>query len=119
MANGRVVLEGMEFHAFHGVLAEEGRLGARFTVDVEMTFTPGHEDKLAQTVDYSRVYTLVRRLVTGSKHRLIETLAQALARSILEEEPLVDSITVRVHKPHAPLPGIVRDVFAEFSLDRG
>jgi len=118
MASGKVVLEGMEFHAFHGVLAEEGRLGARFSVDVELEFIPGSEDRLAETVDYSRVYTLVRRLVTGSKLRLIETLAQALAARILEEEPLVDRVTVRVHKPNAPLPGIVRDVYAEYGLDR-
>jgi dihydroneopterin aldolase len=111
----RIVLSGMEFHAHHGTLVEEERLGARFTVDLELSLDIelGEEDRLAATVDYSRLYQRVRELVTGSRHRLIETLAAIIARVVLAEEPLVGSVLVRVHKPHAPLPGVVRDVFVE------
>lgn len=114
----RIVLSGMEFHAHHGALAEEERLGARFTVDLELGLDLLEDDRLDSTVDYSRVYDRVQRLVTGSRHRLIETLAALIANATLDEEPLVREVVVRVHKPHAPLPGVVRDVYVEVRRER-
>ena len=40
------------------------------------------------------------------------------ANAMLAREPRVRSVLVRVHKPHAPLPGVVRDVFVEVRRDR-
>ena len=34
----KVVLQGLEFHAHHGVFATEGVLGARFVVDAELHY---------------------------------------------------------------------------------
>jgi dihydroneopterin aldolase len=117
--DGRIVLSGMEFHAHHGAFAEEERLGARFTVDLEIEVDVSAEDRLEATVDYSRVYGLVRDLVTGSRHRLIESLALTIADGVLANESLVRNVQVRVHKPHAPLPGVVRDVYVEVRRERG
>ncbi len=109
----RVVLEGMRFHGYHGVFEEEARFGAPFVVDVELEFDLPVDDDLAKTVDYARVYARVAALMTGERRRLIETLAHDAARVVLLGEPLLDAVTVRVHKPHAPLPGVVGDVFVE------
>jgi 7,8-dihydroneopterin aldolase/epimerase/oxygenase len=104
----------MRFHAYHGVFAEEARDGAPFVVDVELELDdlPG-DDVLGRTVDYARVHARVAELVTGERHRLIETLARRLALDVLDREPLVMAVTVRVHKPEAPLPGVVGDVYVE------
>ena len=109
----RIVLQGLEFHGYHGVFPEEAKFGARFVVDVELRTVLGEDDTLASTVDYSAVYRLVAEEVTERRYRLIETLAQAIARRVLSDVPRVEQVTVRVHKPHAPLPGVVRDVFVE------
>jgi dihydroneopterin aldolase len=114
----RIVLAGMEFHGYHGVFDEEARFGARFVVDVEMQVEVSGVDELAETVDYSRVYELVRQEVTGRRYRLIEALAHALTGGILASEQRVAAVTVRVHKPHAPLPGLVRDVYVELHRAR-
>lgn len=107
-------LDGMEFHAYHGVYEEEGKLGARFVVDVELGLRIGGRDILKSTVDYGRVYDIVRRAVTEEKrYRLIEALASRIADTLLGVDELVERVTVRVHKPHAPLPGVVRDVSVE------
>ena len=114
----KIVLEGLEFHSFHGVFEEEKSLGARFVVDVEMATQISWEDRLDATVDYSKVYALVKQEVTEKRYDLIEALAHAVATRVLNEHPKVDQITVRVHKPHAPLPGVVRDVYVQVSRDR-
>lgn len=114
----RIVLEGLEFHGYHGVFEEESKMGARFVVDVELSLSLPERDSLRQTVDYSRVYAMIRREVTEKRYKLIEALAAKIAGSVLESEARVQSVVVRVHKPHAPLPGVVRDVFVEVRRER-
>lgn len=109
----RIVLEGMAFHGHHGVFEEEARFGARFVVDVELRCALPESDELSATVDYGRVYELVREEVTARRYRLIETLAAAIARRVLRAEARVRTATVRVHKPDAPLAGVVGDVMVE------
>lgn len=118
MPSDRIVLSGLEFHGFHGVFEEEARFGARFVVDLELGLSLPSEDDLRQTVDYSKVYALVKFEVTERRYRLIEALANRIAARILGEHGKVQTVTVRVHKPHAPLPGVVRDVFVEVRRDR-
>lgn len=112
-ARDRIVLSGMAFHGYHGVFEEEARFGARFEVDVELRTELPARDELSRTVDYARVYELVAERVTGRRYRLIEALANSIAQAILAAEARVAEVTVRVHKPHAPLPGVVRDVAIE------
>ena len=114
----RIVLEGLEFHGYHGVFEEERTFGARFIVDLVLELQLPDDDSLKNTVDYSRVYTLVRREVTEQRYRLIEALAIQIAGRVLSTEALVLAVTVRVHKPHAPLPGVLRDVFVEVRRER-
>jgi 7,8-dihydroneopterin aldolase/epimerase/oxygenase len=108
----------MRFHGYHGVFEVESALGAPFVVDVELQAELPIDDTLAATVDYARVYDLVARVVTQERYRLIEALAHRLARDLLERESLVHAVTVRVHKPHAPLPGVVDDVMVEVRHER-
>ncbi len=114
----RIVLSGMEFHGYHGVYDEEGKLGGRFIVDVELLLTLPEEDALKLTVDYGRVYQLVQAAVTGERFKLIEALASTIAARLLATEELVRQVVVRVHKPNAPLPGVLRDVFVEVHRQR-
>ena len=115
----RVVLSGMEFHARHGVYTEEARFGARFVVDVELHW-PFAElpDELGGAVNYEEIYASVQHQTTQTQVQLIEVLAGRIGRRLLAEQPLLERVTVRVHKPHAPLPGVLRDVYAELTLGR-
>ena len=114
----KIVLSGLEFYARHGVFDEENTLGARFVVDVELSLPLSEEDVLSQTVDYGEVYDLVRGVMQGEPYKLIEALAHHIAARLLRDQPLVQTLTVRVHKPHAPLPGVVRDIYAEVTRHR-
>lgn len=117
---GKIALVGLEFYGRHGVKPEEGALGARFIVDVELEIAyEGQGDRLAATVDYAEVHRLVAEVVTGERFYLIEALANTLAERLLRGFPKVEALVVRVHKPHAPLPGVFRDVYAEVSRNRG
>jgi dihydroneopterin aldolase len=113
------VLRGLSFHAHHGYRPEEALLGARFVVDVELQLAlVPQEDDLAHTVDYAQVYEAVREEVTQRRYRLIETLADRIAERLWQSYPQVEALTVRVHKPQAPLPGLFDDVYVEIVRHR-
>ena len=103
----RLVLSGMRFFAYHGVLPEERAQGQEFLVDVELEAdvqTSARRDALELTVDYRRAYELVRTVMEGESANLIETLAETIAANLLTLDR-VSAVTVRVRKPQVTLPG--------------
>ncbi|NLI11566.1 dihydroneopterin aldolase [Pelotomaculum propionicicum] len=103
----KISLEGMEFYGYHGARPEEQSLGQRFIVDVELYLDlrrAGATDSLDFTVNYARVFELVRSIVCGPPRLLIESVAESVAGALLAQFPL-EEVLVRVKKPQAPLPG--------------
>jgi dihydroneopterin aldolase len=96
------------FYGHHGVMQEEHRIGGRYEVDVAMDLdvtAAAETDDLTQTVDYERVYALVREAVMGQKHYLIERIAHRIAHAVLEASPRVEHVEVTVRKPNPPVGG--------------
>lgn len=115
----KVVLKGLAFHGRHGVYQEESVFGARFVVDAELFYDFSRlPDDLTQAVNYAAVYDLIASITTSERWQLLEALSGRLARALLEAQPQLSAVTVRVHKPHAPLPGVFEDVYAELQLSR-
>ena len=104
-----IALHGAEFFAFHGFYPEEQKLGNKFIVDVDVSFTSAKnlkEDKISNTVDYEQVYNIVEAQMKKTA-KLIETVAQSIADSIKEQFPFVNSIRVSIKKLNPPLKGKV------------
>ncbi|MFN3974875.1 MAG: dihydroneopterin aldolase [Dehalococcoidia bacterium] len=103
-----ILLEGMAFYAFHGASDEERRLGGRYLVDLEARLPldkPGASDRLEDTVDYSALYRVVREVMLGPPHTLVEALAEEIARQVLERFPQVEAVRVVVRKAPPPIKG--------------
>lgn len=113
----KIVMLDMRFHAHHGLFEEEHRFGAEFAVDLEVFTRFGEKDEMHSSVDYGALYGIVQRITTGERVNLIETLAQTIASEVLQVNE-VEAVTVRVHKPSAPLPGIFTDVYVEIHRER-
>lgn len=104
----RIELRAMRFAGRHGILPEEHERPQPFEVDVVLELdlaAAGRTDNLAATVDYGPVFETARSIVEGPHVDLIETLAERIAAAVLADHARVDAVTVRVRKPHAPLPG--------------
>jgi 7,8-dihydroneopterin aldolase/epimerase/oxygenase len=96
------------FYAHHGVMQEEHRIGGRYEVDVAMLIdvtAAAESDDLTKTVDYERVYQMVREIVTGSTFYLIERIAHLISQAVLEAFPDVVATDVTVRKPNPPVGG--------------
>ncbi len=109
------------FYAYHGVARDEQNLGGKFEIDVELRADLSsalENDDLQRTVDYEKVYALVHTVVTSKKYFLLEALANTIAKGIMRAWPVVDSVIVRVRKPHPPVKGVVDYVEVEISEHR-
>lgn len=103
-----LLLEGMSFYGYHGETEAERTLGNRFHVDVEVRLDlsiAGRSDDIADTLDYSHAFALVREVVEQQQYSLLEALADRVAATLLGE-PRVASVKVRVGK-QPPIPGSI------------
>lgn len=106
---GKVSLEGIEFHAYHGAYPEESILGNRFTLDLELEtdFRQAmlHDD-LSATVDYTKLYKIIKARM-DVKVKLLEHLGHMIVTDILEVYPATTQIRLTLKKHHPALGGLV------------
>jgi len=105
--NGRVALEGLEFHAFHGVYPHERESGNWFEVDiaVETDFSEAAEsDELAGTVNYETLFRMVKEEMERPS-RLLETVAEKIVNDVLQALPTVKSVELKISKLNPPIGG--------------
>lgn len=95
----------MSFQGRHGVRAAERAQEQEFQVDLDIEAdlrAAGSSDQLADTVDYTRARAAAKEVVEGESVSLLESLATAIARRVLEL-PHVEAVGVRVAKRPASL----------------
>ena len=118
MSNVRIEIEGLELTGHHGVDEEERRRGQRFLFDIELVAHDAgiRSDDLADTVDYAKVAACVREVSDANRFHLIETLAAAVAETLLERFR-ISRVRVRVRKPEVRLD--VPVAFTAATVERG
>ena len=102
--NGRVALEGLEFHAFHGVYPHERESGNWFEVDiaVETDFAEAAvTDELTGTVNYETLFQIVKDKM-DEPSKLLETVVDRIATEVLEKLPAVSTVELKIAKLNPP-----------------
>lgn len=109
----QIQIKNLECYGYHGVLAEEQRLGQPFIFDVSLfldTSIAAKQDDLNKTVNYAEVCQYIKKYMEQEKCKLIETVAEQLAKGLLLHFPLVREIILTIKKPQAPIPMIFETV---------
>ena len=93
-------IKGLEIFAYHGVNPEEKENGQKFILDIAMQ------------ADISR------EIFVSFGICLIERAAQVVCDAILENYPKVQSVTVELKKPEAPINAVFDYVSVEMTRSR-
>ena len=68
----------MSFYGYHGVNPEERSIGQKFVVDVVVEcclVAPSESDQIEDTINYSELFKIVKSMVEGRPHNLLESLS--------------------------------------------
>ena len=107
---GKVILEGLEFHAYHGVYAHERSSGNKFELDVIVETEFGDSafrDDLSGTINYEDVYAVVKTEMEKPS-KLLERVGHSIAEKILETFPEAISAQINISKFNPPIGGVCR-----------
>jgi dihydroneopterin aldolase/2-amino-4-hydroxy-6-hydroxymethyldihydropteridine diphosphokinase len=101
-----ISIKQLEVFANHGVFKEENVLGQKFIVSVDLevdTRAAGMTDALDKSVNYALVCNEIKDFVQSHTFKLIETVAEGLAHSLLVKFELIKSVRLEIKKPWAPI----------------
>ena len=106
---GSIKLKNIRVFAYHGCLAEEGKIGSDYRVDLKVKGDLSHSaktDALADTIDYVHLNRIVKEEM-AIRSKLLETVAERILKRVLEEILLVQKVKVEVSKINPPIGGNV------------
>ncbi len=96
-----VVLEGMRFHAFHGVYPEEQMLGTEYIVNVEVRTgiaMAAKEDSIElATVNYETIFQICMAEMAQPR-KLLETVVAGIIQRMKRQFPQMLGLKVQVRK---------------------
>ena len=120
-AGDRIILKDLGFYGYHGVFAEEAKLGQRFIVDLELgadLSAPATTDDLTTGMSYADIYEVVKAAFEAPRMQLIEAVANNIVTAIFEQFQPVSWIIIRLRKPEAPIAMVRGEVAIELHRQR-
>lgn len=117
---GKVVLEGLEFHAYHGIYPEERSSGNKFEVDISVNTSfdeSAFHDDLSGTINYEEIYLIVKNEMEKPS-KLLEPVAHSIAQKILDSFATAMKAEVTISKFNPPIGGVCRRAKVSVDLQR-
>jgi|TARA_B100001750_G_C15520812_1_gene611364 dihydroneopterin aldolase len=117
----KIGLTGMTFYGKHGTTREEKASPQEFIVDIEILKDlqkSGNTDSLDDTIDYSKVYMIVKSIIEETSFNLIEGISDAIATKIMDTFD-VNKIIIKVTKSNAPMGDNHQNAWVQISREKG
>jgi dihydroneopterin aldolase len=100
-----VVLKEVRFHARHGVMPQERKVGGDFTVSLRVGVDlsrPVVSDDVADTLNYAALYEVVKREM-AIPSQLLEHVAGRIGQAVFDAFPQTMSIDLTLTKLNPPM----------------
>lgn len=117
----KILIDGLKIYAYHGVNPEEKAGGQNFILNITCEAdlrVPSLSDDVDDTVSYSKVIKEATRIFLSEKDDLIECAARRVAVGILQKFEKLQSVTVLLKKPEAPVKADFNFVAVEITVRR-
>jgi dihydroneopterin aldolase len=117
---GKISLEGLEFHAYHGVYAHERSSGNKFEVDITVEAQMTNkvlDDDLTGTINYESLYSIVKKEMEKPS-KLLESVGHAIAKQVLTSFKDALNVEIRISKFNPPIGGVCKKATVTVSQSR-
>ena len=105
LMSSKIYLRNVRFHAFHGVLPQEGIVGNDYLVNLVLDYdfsSAMKTDDLQGTLTYAEVYQKVREeMAVPSK--LLEHVAGRIAHRLFSDFPEIQKLQLSITKVNPPM----------------
>lgn len=105
LMSSKIYLRNVRFHAFHGVLPQEGIVGNDYLVNLVLDYdfsSAMKTDDLQGTLNYAEVYQKVREeMAVPSK--LLEHVAGRIAHRLFSDFPEIHKLQLSITKVNPPM----------------
>lgn len=105
LMSSKIYLRNVRFHAFHGVLPQEGIVGNDYLVNLVLDYdfsSAMKTDDLQGTLNYAEVYQKVREeMAVPSK--LLEHVAGRIAHRLFSDFPEIQRLQLSITKVNPPM----------------
>jgi dihydroneopterin aldolase len=100
-----IILRNVRFHAFHGVMPQERKVGADFLVNLRVGYPLEQvmqSDEVGDTLNYAALYEVVKAEMMQPSN-LLEHVAGRIAEAIVKHFSQVTSIDLELTKQNPPM----------------
>ena len=100
-----ISLRNVRFHAFHGVMPQERKVGADFLVNLRVGYPleqAMQSDEVSDTLNYAALYEVVKAEMMQPSN-LLEHVAGRIAEAIVKHFSQVTSIDLELTKQNPPM----------------
>ena len=105
LMSSKIYLRNVRFHAFHGVLPQEGIVGNDYLVNLVLDYdfsSAMKTDDLQGTLNYAEVYQKIREeMAVPSK--LLEHVAGRIAHRLFSDFPEIQRLQLSITKVNPPM----------------
>jgi len=105
MTSSYISLRNVRFHAFHGVMPQERRVGGDFLVNLRVGYPleqAMQSDEVSDTLNYAALYEVVKTEMMQPSN-LLEHVAGRIADAVVKRFPQVTSIDLDLTKQNPPM----------------
>ena len=116
----KIKINNLEIFCNHGVFPEENVLGQKFLVSAVLytdTRSAGLSDDLTKSINYGEICHFIEKFMKDHTFKLIETVAERLAKALLTETKNLEKIELEIKKPWAPIALPIENV--SVNIERG
>lgn len=103
----KINLTNVHIYAHHGVMEQERKVGAWFTLDISMEASDhgcAFTDAIEETISYADVYDVIKREM-GTPSQLLEHVAARIMSAIFDKFPGITGIALTITKDTPPMGG--------------
>ena len=100
-------LTNVHIYAYHGVMEQERKVGAWFTLDISMDVNNHNcafTDSIEETISYADVYDVVKHEMS-TPSQLLEHVAARIMSAIFDKFPGITGIALTITKDTPPMGG--------------
>lgn len=105
LMSSKIYLRNVRFHAFHGVLPQEGIVGNDYLVNLVLDYdfsSAMKTDDLQGTLNYAEVYQKVREEM-ALPSKLLEHVAGRIAHRLFSDFPEIQKLQLSITKVNPPM----------------